>query len=643
MLPVSSYAEVRPRALGEILDDGWRLYLADVPLLLTLSGLFLVPAWAALVLLLTQAQGGSSVGWVWPALAAFLWLLTGLGSGACQEAFHCWAEDVPARLGDCLKAACRRGLNHATAQVLGLLLPAAVGVWLLAPELPAGARWLGALATGLLALPAALLGLTRHAVLTAGQKDLWRAWRHSSQASGRHPLKATVLLANRFVLLAFAVLNLHLFGQFALWAAEAQGGFDVALPRLVASLGNPAYAVTLVGLAWWLLTPYQEASNYLFYVDARTRYEGLDLWYRVEAFFPVRDRSWAGAVFLALGIALLATPMARADDQRETIRGARQDIARIASEVRAAEPYPGGQRWGEPLRQVGRRLDPTGTAARGRFRWYFHTVEGFADCDRNAALQRLDAIDSRLAVLEDSLRPPAPAGRASDKDAPSPEQIKGLVPPAASSGAQDRPGEAQKAKPREKDEEVRQDDGFDRQPAVRRGPAVLAPVGLAGLGHLLLVLFLALLLAVVTLGIVLAVRAWRDRRATAMPQQQGVTELSAQDFMDEIDRQSAENLWRQADELARAGRYRDAVRALYLAILTLLHQAALIRYERTRTNGEYADQLRAHTVLHTPFVRLTGLFEAKWYGERTCQADDYTTCRGYAEDLRQAATRPKAA
>src|SRR5437660_1165946 len=39
--------EVRPRTTGEILDDAWRLYLADAPVLLALSGLFLVPGLAA--------------------------------------------------------------------------------------------------------------------------------------------------------------------------------------------------------------------------------------------------------------------------------------------------------------------------------------------------------------------------------------------------------------------------------------------------------------------------------------------------------------------------------------------------------------------------------------------------------------------
>ena len=74
---------------------------------------------------------------------------------------------------------------------------------------------------------------------------------------------------------------------------------------------------------------------------------------------------------------------------------------------------------------------------------------------------------------------------------------------------------------------------------------------------------------------------------------------------------------------AEARSYRDrleAVRSLYLAVLSLLHRQHLLRYEPTRTNGEYVLQVRlapqAPPELHAVFEGLTGLFEGKWYGER---------------------------
>ena len=47
------------------------------------------------------------------------------------------------------------------------------------------------------------------------------------------------------------------------------------------------------------------------------------------------------------------------------------------------------------------------------------------------------------------------------------------------------------------------------------------------------------------------------------------------------------------------------------------------------------DQLRGKPRLQQPFRGLTGIFERKWYGERSCQQDDYVGCRGLAEELRQ--------
>jgi hypothetical protein len=100
---------------------------------------------------------------------------------------------------------------------------------------------------------------------------------------------------------------------------------------------------------------------------------------------------------------------------------------------------------------------------------------------------------------------------------------------------------------------------------------------------------------------------------------------------------SASDLWRQADELAQAGRCLDAVRALYLAVLLALHRSGLIRVAATRTNGEYLSQLRSREAVYGPFRGLTGLFEVKWYGERSCAAEDYAACRRLAEAVRAGA------
>jgi hypothetical protein len=106
----------------------------------------------------------------------------------------------------------------------------------------------------------------------------------------------------------------------------------------------------------------------------------------------------------------------------------------------------------------------------------------------------------------------------------------------------------------------------------------------------------------------------------------------------DLDHVSAAALWQQADELARQGNFLEGLRRLYLAVLALLHRARLIRYEKTRTNGEYIRQARlapeAPPELHTPFGEMTRRFDQKWYGDRACDESEYGLCRRLAEQLR---------
>src|SRR5262249_31453277 len=88
---------------------------------------FTAPAMIALLLLLTQTAGdapGSAL--LLPGLLALLIPLTGLGSGACQEAFRQRAEGQTPTVGSCLMAALRHRIDHiaARAVILALMIPA---------------------------------------------------------------------------------------------------------------------------------------------------------------------------------------------------------------------------------------------------------------------------------------------------------------------------------------------------------------------------------------------------------------------------------------------------------------------------------------------------------------------------------------
>src|SRR5262249_28760684 len=150
----------------------------------------------------------------------------------------------------------------------------------------------------------------------------------------------------------------------------------------------------------------------------------------------------------------------------------------------------------------------------------------------------------------------------------------------------------------------------------------------SGLGWVIL---LGVLLAVVVLALVL----WLQSPARTPPPktEAGKAAPSLESILNQAEPQ-APVLWRQAEAFARNGEHLEAVRSLYLAVPALLHRAGLIRYERTRTNGEYVDQVHLHPEappeVHAGFAELTGLFELKWYGERACRAEDWERCRALA-------------
>lgn len=633
------HLEVRPRSTGEILDDGWRLYLGDLPLLLALSGLFLLPAAGVVLWLLFQPEPEGTGRLVLPALAALLLPLTGIGAGSCQEALHCRGEGIAPRLGRCLAATWRRGLNHATAQAFVLLLPGVALLWVGATGMPAVGRWIMAGSFLALFVPVWMVSLCRHPALAAGQRNLWRAWRHSLRASGRHAGRALAVVFSRTVLLLFAAINLHLCARFFLWAAEDLGGFNLALVRVLLSPSNPPYLAALAVFAWWLLAPYAEAVNYLFFIDDRTRYEGLDLWFRVEELFPAdrpgapargngKAAPTARAALLAALVCLGTSSAARADAPLDAVRAARQEVAAVRREVERAKPYPGGGRWTEWLRQVGVRLEAS--ARKGGYQWYFRAVESFAELKRDSALKALERVDARLALIEESLaRPPEQQGL-------TPEQIKALVSPDARSR---RP----KVKPKE--DAPRRDEKKNREPPDVKGLQVRnwggggalggGGIALGGVGTILMWALVGLAVAVVVVGAGLLVWHLLRDQQRVRPKEQGAVGPETEEMPEDLGQQSPAALWQQADELARRGDFLGAVRVLYLSVLAVLHQAGLIRYERTRTNGEYADQLRPRLALHAPFCRLTGLFELKWYGERSCREDDFRACRDLAEDLRR--------
>lgn len=94
----------------------------------------------------------------------------------------------------------------------------------------------------------------------------------------------------------------------------------------------------------------------------------------------------------------------------------------------------------------------------------------------------------------------------------------------------------------------------------------------------------------------------------------------------------------QAD--VRAGDYRNGARHLYLSSLLWLEERGLLRYDRSRTNREYLQQVRGNPV-HDDLVPVVETFERVWYGSRELDASDFDAYERQVAALRSHGEPPR--
>jgi hypothetical protein len=99
--------------------------------------------------------------------------------------------------------------------------------------------------------------------------------------------------------------------------------------------------------------------------------------------------------------------------------------------------------------------------------------------------------------------------------------------------------------------------------------------------------------------------------------------------------------WRRdADAHRAAGRFRDAVRCRYRALVGDLARAALIDEIPGRTTGEERVQLAdVAPPASEPFDRVAGLFDDTWYGDRTATDADVAEVERLEHEVLQLTAR----
>lgn len=99
--------------------------------------------------------------------------------------------------------------------------------------------------------------------------------------------------------------------------------------------------------------------------------------------------------------------------------------------------------------------------------------------------------------------------------------------------------------------------------------------------------------------------------------------------------QTAADLLAQAEELARGGDLRAAIRKAYIALLCELGDRKIISLGQSKTNRDYLNAVRDKATLYGSMRKLTSLFELHWYGFVPAAENDWTEFRAiYRETLR---------
>ena len=91
--------------------------------------------------------------------------------------------------------------------------------------------------------------------------------------------------------------------------------------------------------------------------------------------------------------------------------------------------------------------------------------------------------------------------------------------------------------------------------------------------------------------------------------------------------ESSQDLFAEAERLAREGNLRGAIRKGYIALLCELSDRKIIGLALHKTNRDYLRDVRKRTDLFENMAGLTGNFERNWYGLRPSEQGDWEDFR----------------
>jgi hypothetical protein len=434
--------------------------------------------------------------------------------------------------------------------------------------------------------------------------------------------------------MALTFANLHIAFNVLFWLGRKLLALDLTFAERFASIDNPVWLAFLGALTFTLFEPLQAATASLLLVDGRVRQEGLDLLAAVQQ-LPARGAARASSQSVALVLLglVLSPALARAEappPRPELLQRVRAAIAACDEEEQGLE---------EALDTVS-ALSP---AEQQKFQRLLQSVEKKLhqdeDCEAGSELLHLGLEQATETVALESARPDARSAAAKARDILSRPEF-------STAPRQDKaPAEEGPVTPDWWQRFMNWLDGLLEKLFKRRdeAPRLASAPGVGGLAvaHGLVVVLIAVVVGV--LGAVL-LRALRQQQRHESAQLEVSTldaAALAQDPMHALAR--APEGWAQlADELAARGEYREAVRSLYLALLSRLHREGAILYDATLSNWDYLRQFKGRREWLAPFRELTRRFDFAWYGNLPVGPDGYQAFRALTQPLLTAPAAPEA-
>lgn len=521
------------------------------------------------------------------------WILRAISQGA---ACHYVDQQVVGTAAPSVRASLIAAMRRAPALIIASTVMAVINVALWVFTIGIGFLFVGAHAAG-------------YATTMRGQGSVLGIYGTCSKLLGptRHIAPWVRVCGASQLILA---LNVHLMTQMVLSLGRGLFGFDVTFVERFTSLDNPTWLATVAAVTFALFEPVRAATSTLMLIDGRVRQEGLDLIAQVEQ-LPRRKKpkGVALAIALALSFALPARAESALTERAEKLTdecGMRVDLAPLERQGIPDEEQSSLTRL---LSRVERRVfeDDDCDAAEADLR---EGLRLYAELQEQPA--PLDAQDTAKKILS----------RREFQTSSDPEKTAEDEPPP------DEPGWLAKLfkalwewlnKQRADDRKAPPEVEVTASPAMAGANAVM-------IGAIVLV-------AAVLLFILIRSFKRKQPSQTELDETGGLTEQPLEhDTMSALSK-PPETWAGLADELAAKGEYREAIRHLYLALLSRLHRDGVIDYDPTLSNWEYLFAFKGASGLKAGFKDLTRRFDFAWYGNLGVDSLAYAMFRKVAEPL----------